>query len=162
MKLEIDYRRGGGGPSFRSLGIWKNARFGKVHSGGPWSFGNRSNSYATVSKSTWKAYNAIWNGRVSNSFGFENCKNPKKTSKIKIDWHLLFFLNTNNHQICFHTHFFVGKKRLTKSAICIQVSLPVDPTALFCGTVVEESEVLPSKQAPVMLVCTWEGRFSLT
>lgn len=35
----------------------------------------------------------------------------------------------------------------------IQVSLPVDPTALFCGTVVEESEVLPSKQAPVMLVC---------
>lgn len=35
----------------------------------------------------------------------------------------------------------------------LQVSLPVDPTALFCGTVVEESEVLPSKQAPVMLVC---------
>ena len=37
----------------------------------------------------------------------------------------------------------------------VQVSLPVDPTALFCGTVVEESEVLPSKQAPVMLVCAW-------
>lgn len=83
MKLEIDYRRGGGGPSFRSLGIWKNARFGKVHSGSPWSFGNRSNSYATVSKSTWKAYNAIWNGRVSNCLGFQNCKNQK--NKIKID-----------------------------------------------------------------------------
>ena len=57
----------------------------KVHSGSPWSFGNRSNSYATVSKSTWKAYNAIWNGRVSNIFEFENYKNQKKTSKIKID-----------------------------------------------------------------------------
>ena len=35
----------------------------------------------------------------------------------------------------------------------LPVSLPVDPTAAFCGTVVEESEVLASKQAPMMLVC---------
>ena len=36
----------------------------------------------------------------------------------------------------------------------------MDPTALFCGTVVEESEVLPSKQAPVMLVCAWDSSWN--
>eukprot|EP00438_Fugacium_kawagutii_P005324 Skav210298 [mRNA] locus=scaffold475:131404:135774:- [translate_table: standard] len=49
----------------------------------------------------------------------------------------------------------VPKEDSTAGDEALLVSLPVDPTALFCGTVVEESEVLPSKQAPVMLVCHW-------
>lgn len=33
------------------------------------------------------------------------------------------------------------------------ISLPIDPTMKFRGIVIEESEVIPSKQAPLMLTC---------
>jgi len=34
-----------------------------------------------------------------------------------------------------------------------RVSLPIDPATQFRGVVIEESEVIPSKQAPLMLTC---------
>eukprot|EP00927_Polykrikos_kofoidii_P023723 TRINITY_DN21758_c0_g1_i1.p1 TRINITY_DN21758_c0_g1~~TRINITY_DN21758_c0_g1_i1.p1 ORF type:complete len:1309 (+),score=244.55 TRINITY_DN21758_c0_g1_i1:129-3929(+) len=33
------------------------------------------------------------------------------------------------------------------------ISLAIDPETQFCGVVIEESEVIPSKQAPLMLTC---------